>query len=78
MQETQVQSLGHEDLLDNGRETHSTILAWKTSWTEEPGALQSLGLQGVSHNLATEHVHMYIYVCVYCLRNTSLTVQSHL
>ena len=39
MQETQVQSLGHEDLLENGRETHSTILAWKTSWTQEPGGL---------------------------------------
>ena len=37
--------------------THSSILAWKISWTGEPGGLQYLGLQKVGHNLATEHAH---------------------
>ena len=41
MGETCVQSLGREDLLENNRATHSSILAWKTPWTEEPGGLQS-------------------------------------
>ena len=54
MQETQVQSLGQEDLLEKGMATHSSILAWETPWTEEPGRLQFLGLQRVGHNLATK------------------------
>ena len=41
MQETQIQSLGWEDPLDKGMATHSSILAWKISWTEEPDGLQS-------------------------------------
>ena len=41
MQETQVQSLGQEDLLDTEMATHSSILAWKFPWAEEPGGLQS-------------------------------------
>ena len=45
MQETQVQCLGREDLLEMGTATHSSILAWRIPWTEEPGGLQSLGLQ---------------------------------
>ena len=48
MQETeemQVQSLGHEDPLEEEMATHSSILAWKIPWTEEPGRLQSMGLQ---------------------------------
>ena len=43
--ETRVQSLGWEDLLEKEMETHSNILAWKIPWTEEPGRLQSMGLQ---------------------------------
>ena len=39
MQETRVQSLGREDLLEKKMATHSSILAWKNSWTEEPGGL---------------------------------------
>ena len=42
MQETQVRSLGGEDLLEKGMDTHSSILAWKIPWTEEPGRLQSI------------------------------------
>ena len=50
MQETQVQSLGREDLLENEMATHSSILAWKMPWTEEPGRLQSMGSQKVGHD----------------------------
>ena len=43
MQETQVRSLGWEDHLEKGMATHSSILAWRIPWTEEPGGLQSMG-----------------------------------
>ena len=49
-QETWVQSLGQEDPLEEGRATHSSILAWRIPWTEESGGLQSMGLQRVGHN----------------------------
>ena len=50
MQETQVQSLGQEDPLEKEMATHSSILAWKIPWMEEPGRLQSMGLQRVGHD----------------------------
>ena len=50
MQETRVQFLGWEDLLEKEMATHSSILAWKIPWTEEPGRLQSMGLQRVGHD----------------------------
>ena len=50
MQETWVQSLGWEDLLEKEMATHSSILAWKNPWMEEPDRLQSLGLQRVGHD----------------------------
>ena len=50
MQETQVQFLGQEDLLEKEMATHSSILASKIPWTEEPGRLQSMGLQRVRHD----------------------------
>ena len=50
VQETQVQSLGWEDPLEKGVATHSSILAWRIPWTQEPGGLQSLGLQRVGHD----------------------------
>ena len=50
MWETQVQSLDWEDPLEKGMATHSTVLAWRISWTEEPGRLQSVGLQRVRHS----------------------------
>ena len=53
MQETWVQSLGWEDPLKKGMATHSSILAWRIPWTEEPGRLQSMGSQRVGHNGAT-------------------------
>ena len=43
--ESQVRSLDREDPLEKGMETHSSILAWEVSWTEEPGGLQSMGSQ---------------------------------
>ena len=50
VQETWVQSLGWEDPLEKGTATHSSILAWRTPWTEGPDRLQSMGLQRVGHN----------------------------
>ena len=50
MQETRVQSLGWEGPLEKGMVSHSSILAWKIPWTEEPGGLQSMGSQRVGHN----------------------------
>ena len=50
MQETWVQSLGWEDPLEKEMATHSSILAWKIPWTEDPGRLQSMGSQRVRHN----------------------------
>ena len=50
IQETQVWFLGREDPLEEEMATHSSILAWKIPWTEEPRGLQSIGLQRVRHN----------------------------
>ena len=50
MKGTRVQSLVQEDPLQKGMVTHSSILAWRISWTEELGGLQSMGLQRVGHN----------------------------
>ena len=58
MQETWVQSLGQEDLLEKGMAIHSSILAWKTQWSEEPGGLQSIGSQRVRYDLVTNSTNM--------------------
>ena len=50
MQETQVLSLGQEDPLEKEMETHSSTLAWKIPWMEEPGGLQFMGSKRVGHN----------------------------
>ena len=50
MQETRVRSLGQEDVLEKEMATHFSILAWKIPWKEEPGRLQSMGLQIVGHD----------------------------
>ena len=50
MQETQFQSLGWEDPLEEGMEIHSNILAWRIPWTEQPGGPQFMGLQRVGHD----------------------------
>ena len=56
-QETQVRSLGQEDPLEEEMATHSSILAWKILWTEEPCGLQFTGSQRVGHNWAHTHTH---------------------
>ena len=58
MWEIWVWSMGWEDLLEKGKATHSTILAWKIPWTEEPGGLQSMGLHGsdTTEQLTTQHI----------------------
>ena len=55
MQETQVPSLGGEDPMEKGMATHSSILAWKIPWTEEPGGLQSIELQSVDMTEQLNH-----------------------
>ena len=70
MREIQVWSLGWEDPLEKGMRTHSSILAWRIPWTEEPVGLQSTGLHRVRHdwnNLAHnthQYVYVYAYICV--------------
>ena len=49
-EKTQVRSLGQEDPLEKGMETHSSILAWRIPWTEKPGRLQSMGSQRIGHD----------------------------
>ena len=64
MYKTRVRYLGWEDPLEEGMATHSGILTWRSPWTEEPGGLQSTGLQRVGHNYATNiHTHTHSY-CV--------------
>ena len=69
MQETQVQSLGWEDPLEKWMAIHSSILAWRSPWTEEPGGLQSMGLHRVGHDWETSTFtfkHIYLRnVCLY-------------
>ena len=57
MWETLVQSLGQEDPLEKGKAIHSSTLAWKVPWTEEPGGLQFMGLRRVGHDWATSLSH---------------------
>ena len=51
------QFLGREDPLEEGMVTHSSILAWRIPWTEDPGGLKFMGSQGVRHDRATEHAY---------------------
>ena len=66
MWETWVQSLGQEDLLEKEMATHSSILAWKIPWTEEPGGLQSMGSQRVGHDWETSLSlsFTFLYCCL--------------
>ena len=50
MSEMQIQFLGWKDPLEEGMATHSSILAWRIPWAEEPGGLQSMGSQRIEHN----------------------------
>ena len=70
MQETWVRSLGQEDPLEKGMATHYSIPAWRIPWTEEPGGLQSTGLQRVGE---TERLTHSPYVLIFCVqRETKL------
>ena len=61
MQETWVRSLDWEDCLEKGITTHSSVLAWRIPWTEEPGGLQSLGSQRVGHDWVTHTFTLMTY-----------------
>ena len=54
MREIQVRSLGREDTMEKEMSTHSSTIAWKIPWTEEPDRLQSMGSQRVRHDLVTK------------------------
>ena len=62
-----VQSLGQEDTLEKGMTTHSSILVWRISWTEDPGRLQSMGSQRDGHDWATNTNNQYTsqYIAAY-------------
>ena len=89
MRETQIRSLGQEDPLKEGMATHSSILAWRIPWTEEPGGLWSVGSQNVGHNWSNwAHTHMLMEFLQYILQpknrslfflisNKELTVYFH-
>ena len=65
MQETremQVRSLAREDPLEEEMATHSSVLAWEMTWTDEPGGLQSMGSQRVRYELATEHISISVSI----------------
>ena len=64
MQETWIWSLGWEDPLEKGMTTHSSILAWEIPWKEQPGWLQSIGLQRVGHYWATKHTHTHTHTFI--------------
>ena len=66
-QETWVWSLGQEDLLEKKMVIHSSILAWEIPWIEEPGSLQSMGLQRVKHDWATN-----IVIWTHCIAQRTL------
>ena len=63
MRETQVQSLGWEDLLEKEMATHSSTIAWKIPWMEEPDTLQSMGTRKESDTTERLHIHFYLYRC---------------
>ena len=62
MQDTQVRSLGQENPLEEGMASHLSILAWWIPWTEEPGGLQSMGLQRVRHDWVTCPTKSWIFI----------------
>ena len=63
-----VQSLGLDDALEEGMTTHSSILAWRIPWTEEPGRLQPMGLKKSNVTEATQHAHIVNNILLYILK----------
>ena len=68
MQEMQVRSLGQKDPLEREMATHSSTLAWKIPWTEEPGGLQSLVLQSWTHIYIHTHTYRHLRLCSLLIR----------
>ena len=77
MQETQVQSLGWEDPLEEKMATHQSIFVWEIPWSEEPGTLQSMRSKRVGHDLVTEgartHTHTHTHTHT---RNTAFALMK--
>ena len=74
VQKIWVQSLGQEEPLEKGMATHSSFLAWRIPWTEEPGGLQFLGSQRVRHNWATDTFTLLHYAILpYILNHLQIT-----
>ena len=76
MQETWVRSLGWEDPLEKEMATHSSTLAWRIPWREEPGRLQSMGSQRVGHNWATFKKNFYYLFYTLGFLNGSMSKES--
>ena len=76
VQETQVWSLGWEDPVEKGMTIHSNILAWRIPWTEEPGGLQSVGLQRVKHVRAA-NTHINNIFTASNLKDTKVYTMNH-
>ena len=71
MQEIQVRSLGQEDPLEKGMAAHSSVLAWRIPWTEEPGRLQSMGSQGVRYDWATSTFTFRLAFCWFFMSSSA-------
>ena len=78
MQEMWVQSLGLEDALEKEMAAHSSIMARRMPWTEEPGRLQSMGSRRVTHDRATEHTHAGVEWIVNPIEVMSLQEDGHI
>ena len=76
VQETWVWSLGWEDPLEKEMATHSSTLAWKIPWTEEPGRLQSIRLQRVGHDWVTS-LSLSKVLCMHCWLNAPNPASGH-
>ena len=76
--ETRVQYLGQEDSLEEHMATHSSILAWRSPWTEQPGGLQSIGLQRVGHDWVTNTLfYIHTYICVLYIYTQYIYIHTH-
>ena len=74
MRETRVRSLGREDPLEKEMAIHSSAIAWRIPWREEPGRLQSIGSQRVGHDSVTKSP-IYIYRLLWCLKSVGICLQ---
>ena len=74
---TQVPSLGQEDPQEEEMPVHSSMLAWKIPWTEEPGGLQSTGPQRVRHYRAHTHTHTHTCTCTHTPTHSLSHTQTH-